>query len=228
MTKITTVPENYNSIRADIIELLNAARSAASRNVNALMTTTYWGNWKKDRPVRASRGEESRVWRCPHKAPGKRSLGFIWQEDLDRVTSAQMRSFYLVWPQDKILQTLSAKYPTTIHLNEIHGNAQLVQDLATQFPLPWSAYVRLLSVKNLEARNFYESEARRSGWSIRQLDRQIGSQFYERTALSQNKGAMLEKAENSEPGDLAPEETIKDPFVLRRVTIPQIEAAADE
>ena len=48
-----------------------------------------------------------------------------------------------------------------------------------------------------------------------QLDRQIGSQFYERIALSQNKAAMLEKAENSEPSDLVtPEEAIKDPFVL--------------
>ena len=47
------------------------------------------------------------------------------------------------------------------------------------------------------------------------IDRQIGSQFYERIALSQNKAAMLEKAENSEPSDLVtPEEAIKDPFVL--------------
>jgi predicted nuclease of restriction endonuclease-like (RecB) superfamily len=81
--------------------------------------------------------------------------------------------------------------------------------------LPWSAYVRLLSVKNPEARSFYETEALRSGWSVRQLDRQIGSQFYERIALSQNKAAMLQKAESAEPADLVtPEEAIKDPFVL--------------
>ena len=81
--------------------------------------------------------------------------------------------------------------------------------------MPWSAYVRLLGVKRPEARVFYETEALRSGWSVRQLDRQIGSQFYERIALSQNKAAMLEKAEKSEPNDLVtPEEAIKDPFVL--------------
>ena len=39
------------------------------------------------------------------------------------------------------------------------------------------AYVRLLSVKAQDARAFYELEALRSGWSIRQIDRQIGSQF---------------------------------------------------
>jgi len=52
--------------------------------------------------------------------------------------------------------------------------------LANLFKLPWSAYVRLLSVKNPNARAFYETEALRSGWSVRQLDRQISSQFYER------------------------------------------------
>ena len=39
MTKITTIQVNYNNIRAEIVELLNAARSAASRSVNALMAT---------------------------------------------------------------------------------------------------------------------------------------------------------------------------------------------
>jgi hypothetical protein len=71
--------------------------------------------------------------------------------------------------------------------------------LATCFPLPWSAYVRLLSVKSEAARAFYETEALRCGWSVRQLDRQIGSQFYERIALSKNKAAMLKKAEKAEP-----------------------------
>jgi predicted nuclease of restriction endonuclease-like (RecB) superfamily len=50
---------------------------------------------------------------------------------------------------------------------------------------------------------------------VRQLDRQIGSQFYERIAPSRNKAAMLEKAEAPEPSDaITPEEAIKDPFVL--------------
>jgi hypothetical protein len=75
--------------------------------------------------------------------------------------------------------------------------------------------VRLLFVRNQEARTSYETEAQRLGWSVRQLDRQIGSQFYERIALSQNKAAMLEKVENPEPIDVVtPEEAIKDPFIL--------------
>src|ERR1700722_7120330 len=42
MTKMATIPEDYNNIRAGIVELLKTARSAAARNVNALMTASYW------------------------------------------------------------------------------------------------------------------------------------------------------------------------------------------
>ena len=42
MTKMTTIPENYNNIRAGIVELLKTARSSAARNVNSIMTAIYW------------------------------------------------------------------------------------------------------------------------------------------------------------------------------------------
>jgi hypothetical protein len=50
---------------------------------------------------------------------------------------------------------------------------------------------------------------------VRQLDRQIDSQFYERTMLSRNKAAMLRKGERLRPEEaVTPEEEIKNPFVL--------------
>lgn len=45
--------------------------------------------------------------------------------------------------------------------------------------------------RSVESRAFYETEALRGGWSVRQLDRQISTLFYERTALSKNKAARL-------------------------------------
>lgn len=60
-----------------------------------------------------------------------------------------------------------------------------------------------------------ESEALRGGWTIRQLDRQIQSQFYERTALSRDKAAMLRKGAHSQASDaVTPDDEIKDPYVL--------------
>ncbi len=214
MTKMTTIPVNYSNLRAEIVDLLNAARSAASRNVNALMTTTYWEIGR--RIVQSEQAGEKRaeyghvlIQRLAKDLTASFGRGFGSRN------LAQMRSFYLAWPHNKILQTLSAKSSTPIASNEIQGQSQPVKNLANQFPLPWSVYVRLLSVKNADARTFYEAEALRSGWSVRQLDRQIGSQFYERMALSRNKAVMLEKAENSEHSDMVtPEEAFKDPFVL--------------
>jgi predicted nuclease of restriction endonuclease-like (RecB) superfamily len=55
----------------------------------------------------------------------------------------------------------------------------------------------------------------RGGWSVRQLNRQINSMFYERTAVSRNKAAMLTKGAKAKSEDaVTPEEEIKDPFVL--------------
>ena len=214
MTKMTTIPENYNNIRTGIVELLKAARSAAARNVNSIMTAAYWDigrrivKFEQGGQRRAEYGEQL-IEQLSADLTRQFGRGF------GRANLWQMRGFYRAWPEAKILQTLSGESTSSIDPDNTNPDSATVLALASRFPLPWSAYVRLLSVKNAEARTFYETEALRSGWSIRQLDRQIGSQFYERIALSQNKAAMLEKAENSEPSDLVtPEEAIKDPFIL--------------
>ena len=119
----------------------------------------------------------------------------------------QMRQFYISY--SRILQTTSAES------GPLPATDVVLREIATLLPLSWSHYVRLLSVEKPEARVFYEAEALRGGWTVRQLDRQIGTQFYERTLLSRNKVAMLRKGQVAKPEDaLTPEEEIKDPFVL--------------
>ncbi|AMU12186.1 DUF1016 family protein [Burkholderia cenocepacia] len=147
--------------------------------------------------------------------------GFGWRN------LAQMRAFYLMWPADRIVQTLSAQSTparivptasaksTKAAVKAPPGGAFELNSIAQAFPLPWSAYVRLLAVKAQAARDFYEAEALREGWSVRQLDRQISSQLYERLVQSRNKASLLGKAAVAQPGDfLSPEEAIRDPFVL--------------
>jgi predicted nuclease of restriction endonuclease-like (RecB) superfamily len=145
----------------------------------------------------------------------------------------QMRRFYLLWPTGQIRQTLSVEFaesqprppddrkgqtasvvsPILQTASEESGIS--LADLARRFSLPWSHYVLLLKVEKPEARAFYEFEARRNGWSVRQLERQITTLFYERTLASRNKGAMLKKGALPKAGEaMSPEEEIKDPFVL--------------
>jgi len=139
-----------------------------------------------------------------------------------------MRGLYLAWDPERIYATLSRKSLNTDPLPQISQRSHTpsaksatmsrnfeLSDLALVFPLPWSHYVRLLAVKNLEARSFYETEALRGGWSFRQLDRQISSLFYERIALSKNKVNMLAKSAKAKTDDsITAAEEIQDPFVL--------------
>lgn len=91
-----------------------------------------------------------------------------------------------------------------------------LEQLATVFPLSWTHYVHLMRrTRSTDERTFYETEALRGGWSVRQLDRQISSQFHTRAMLSKNKRTMLERGSKAQPGDfVTPEEAIKDPYVL--------------
>jgi predicted nuclease of restriction endonuclease-like (RecB) superfamily len=131
-----------------------------------------------------------------------------------------MKRFYLLWPQDRILQTLSEKSSGAIvQTSSEKSLAQTppldLRAVASALSLSWSHYIKLLGAQNTAARKFYEEEALRGGWTVRQLARQIDSQFYERTALSRNKAAMLKKGQNARPEDaVAADEEVKDPLVL--------------
>jgi predicted nuclease of restriction endonuclease-like (RecB) superfamily len=87
--------------------------------------------------------------------------------------------------------------------------------LVGAFPLSWSHYVQLLSVTTARARAFYEAEAIRGGWSVRQLNRQIGTQFYERTSHSKRQAAMLAKGQVALPEDaMTVQDELRDPYLL--------------
>jgi predicted nuclease of restriction endonuclease-like (RecB) superfamily len=205
----------YADVRSGIIDLLKTARAVSARSINAVMTATYWEIGR--RIVESEmRGEK----RADYGERLVEQLAVDLTEQFGRGFGSaslwRMRGFYQAWPDKKILATPLRESGASPSLSKIDPSfLASVPTLSAMFPLPWSAYLRLLAVKRPEARKFYEAEAIRAGWSVRQLDRQIGSQFYERIALSRNKAAMLEKAEMPEPSDaITPEEAIKDPFVL--------------
>jgi len=79
--------------------------------------------------------------------------------------------------------------------------------------LSWSHYRALMRVENEHARSFYELETARNGWTMRQLERQIHSFYYERLLKSRDKAGMLELA-NQVGGAEQPVDVIKDPYVL--------------
>ncbi|MBI5363732.1 MAG: DUF1016 family protein [Planctomycetes bacterium] len=81
--------------------------------------------------------------------------------------------------------------------------------------LTWTHLLLLLRIDDPWKRAFYENECLRGGWSVRQLRRQIESLLYERTGLSTDKRAVIERGR--EQADASPrsiEELIRDPYVL--------------
>ena len=198
---------SYNAIFGDVSRIIDSARTSAARSVNSTMTAAHWlvGS-------RIVEFEQSGETRAEYGTALIERLATDLTRRFGRGFSVQnlrlMRRFYVWKPLERIRQTPSVEFENVL-------SEPRFAELITAFPLPWSAYARLLSVKNPQAREFYETEALRGGWSVRQLNRQIGSQFYERTALSRDKAAMLVRGATALPEDRTlPEEEIKDPFIL--------------
>ena len=218
---------DYPTLVGDISSVLENARKFSARAINSILTSAYWLIGR-----RIVEYEFHGMDRSEHYGEKLlKTLSSDLQKKFGRGFSRQniqlMKQFYEAYPSQKISQTLSGKSSDYDELSQSLSNQidhEIVQtlsaqsylfDIAKYFPLPWSHYVRLLTVKDEDARKFYETEVLRSGWSVRQLDRQISSQFYERTLLSKNKAVMLKKGEKSQPQGLTTvEEEIKDPYIL--------------
>ena len=204
---------NYDNLIKNISSLLESARKNTARVVNTILTATYWEIGR-----RIVVYEQSGSGKAEY---GKQLLQNL-SEDLRKTFGKgfsvdnleSMRLFYLTYSKEKISETVSRKFKS--NKSETPSRIFNPANLNEVFPLPWSHYVMLIRrIKSDDARKFYETEALRNGWSVRQLDRQISSQFYERTLLSKNKTVMLRKGSKDKSEDIiTPEEQIKDPFIL--------------
>ncbi|WP_312323052.1 PDDEXK nuclease domain-containing protein [Soonwooa sp.] len=79
--------------------------------------------------------------------------------------------------------------------------------------LSWTHYRLLLRLENEDKRDYYIAETVKNNWSVRQMERQINSQLFERLLLSNDKESVLAVARN-EKLPVTPQEIIKDPMVL--------------
>ena len=87
----------------------------------------------------------------------------------------------------------------------------IASSLRTQ--LSWTHYKLLLSIDNDDKREYYIAETAKNNWSVRQMERQINSQLFERLLLSNDKESILAIARN-EVIPTNPNEIIKDPLIL--------------
>ena len=220
MKKVPTA-QNYSTLITDLASLIEEGRRVAVRYVNTALVATYWligkriVEFEQKGKERAEYGERllKKLSADLTKRFGK---GFSFPQ------LKNIRQFYVIYREKSYtlssqlnhatnMQTLSTelleKSQTLSSLSEISHT------LCAQFPLSWSHYCLLMRLDEPLKREFYEAECIKGNWSVRQLDRQIQSMLYERTALSKRKLAVIAKA-HEKPITLKPEDEIKDPYVL--------------
>lgn len=178
--------EIKKDIYQEIHDLLHKARQNIISNVNYTMTKTYFLIGK-----RIVEEEQDGNRRAEYGKKLMKTLSEKLTKEFGRGFSQrnleQMRTFYLRY---SISQTVSA-----------------------EFKLSWSHYLILMRIEDIDARNFYEIEAFKNNWSLRELKRQVNSSLYERLVLSKDKEKVKELAVKGQIIEKA-QDVIKDPYIL--------------
>lgn len=226
--KITTSQKQTapdNSLLDRVVLILEQARTNVVRAVNSNMVTAYWLIGREI--VQELQGGDERA------EYGKQVIVNLSKQLTQRygdgysVTTLQyFRKFYQAYSSRvSIPRPMGAESATAINPVEISRpvGAELTAIHESFSPqLSWSHYRALMRVVNPDARYFYEREAIECCWDKRSLERQIHSQFYERMLKSQNPQKMLETARQEIVPHTESIETLKNPYVLEFLGLPEV------
>ena len=189
-----TEATNLSTVVQEIKSVLDQARNKVATQINSELLLSYW---KMGEII--VRYEQDNNIRAAYGEQTLKQMAKVLTNELgkgfSRSNLQNMRLLYLTYEK---CQTLSGK-------------------------LSWSHYCELLSISDPDKRSFYEKEAINSGWSVRELKRQIASSLFERLLLSHgevNKEQVLSLAQKGI--EIAkPEDIIRDPYVFEFVGIPE-------
>lgn len=200
---------NMEELYKNSIELVNYARTLASKQVNIIQLMTYYslGKWIVD--VQQGGKERAEYGKQIIKKLSDR-LNAEFEKGFSVSTLEKARMFYLLY-KDRISETLFTEFALK--------KSQTVFTIFEQeepFKVSWSHYLQLMRIDNEAERSFYEIESARECWSVRTLSRQYNASLYERLALSRDKEEVLKLA--SEGNIIATaKDVLKDPYVLEFV-----------
>lgn len=211
-----------------IREIWEAARTQAVRSVNSALVRANWLIGKQ-----IVEAEQQGKARAAYNRGLLKSLSSALEKEFGNgfsVSALQyMRAFFLGYPDLLMIQhasrvELNRKTDSTkqhalrVNFPESSENAWSPGQLHPG--LSWTHYRTLLKVDQREARDFYEIEAVRNGWSARQLERQVNSLLFFRLLKSRDKKGLLELA-NKGQHIQQPVDAIKDPYVLEFLDLPE-------
>ncbi|MBW7869155.1 MAG: DUF1016 domain-containing protein [Brumimicrobium sp.] len=202
-----------NDFYQQIIDLLQKARKRVLHTINKTMVETYYEIGRRI-VVNEQDGKE----RAEYGKEVIKNLSFVLSKEFGKGFSArnleQMRQFFLVYSKT---QTLSAELENKSQTPSAKSSKN---ESKPDFSLSWSHYLTLMRMDNPSERKFYEIEASKNNWSIRELKRQYNSALYTRLVLSKDKAKVKEL---SEKGLILnkPKDAVKDPYILEFLGLPE-------
>jgi len=142
------------------------------------------------------------------------------------------RDFYLAYPH--IVGSLPPQLQDLLPLPEdpapaivgsLHPQSgEGSQDLLHR--LSYTHFEELVAIEDPLKRSFYEVECVRGNWSVRELQRQIGSLYYERTAMSKDK-KRLARTVQGKAELMNPAQVIRDPYIFEFLGLHPHEALSE-
>lgn len=196
-------PDTPNKLYGRAVQLLQSAREKVVRTVNRTMVETYYEIGKM--VVEEEQGGKERADYGKHLI---NQLSKVLTNEFGKGFSStnikQMRQFFLAYSKGQTLSDDSIK----------------TQKQSVVFDLSWSHYLKLMRIDDINERKFYQIEASKNNWSVRELQRQYDSALYTRLVLSRNKEKVKELSEKGLVLE-KPKDAIKDPYILEFIGLPE-------
>lgn len=189
---LTSQNGSEEQLFAQIKQMLDNARRQIARTVNSTTVEAYWQVGKYIVEYEQEGNVKAEYGKGIIDRLSKR-LSMEYGGGFSTTNIRYMRQFYLFYP---IRHTVCDE-------------------------LSWSHYRHLIRVEDETARNYYLAECVAENWSVRQLQRQINTMFYERMLASRDKDKVKAEIQRSAPKTLEPREIIHDPFILEFLGIKQ-------
>ena len=178
----------------EIKDIIDKAKKNVAKEINIELINAYWNIGRVIVEHEQNNNDRAEYGKQTLKELSKRLTNELGK-GFSRSNLQNMRAFYLNYPK---CQSLTGK-------------------------LTWTHYCELLGISDKDKRSFYEKECEKSGWSVRELKRQIDTSLFERLLLSDgraNKEKVISLAETgielNKPSDI-----IKDPYVFEFLGVPE-------
>ncbi|MFH1561956.1 MAG: PDDEXK nuclease domain-containing protein [Nitrospirota bacterium] len=178
---------------SEIKEILIHARKKAYTAINSALVEAYWQIGKRI-VIEEQSGNNRATYGEEILKELSKALTFELGKGFSYANLRNFRQFYLTYPDEQICYTLCSK-------------------------LSWSHNRLIMRVESENARNYYFKESLEQNWSVRVLERNINTFYYQRILSSQNKKEALLQSSSFEKQNS--NDFIKDPYVFEFLNIPE-------